>query len=325
MEDLSLQKIIAARKALRGKVLESPILPLYDTATSSGNPIIVKAECLQPSGSFKIRGATYFLSKLTRAQRKRGCIAYSTGNHAQAVSLAALKMNISTQIIMSQDVPSCKIEAVKKYGAQILFVEPSSEIRKQTAEEMAKKQNLILVPPYDHLHIIAGQGTIGIEIMDQTDPSAVFVAVGGGGLITGIAIAIKKINPKIKIIGVEPELENDAWQSFKYNTKITLQHTSNTIADAIRVQTLGQVTYPLMKKYVDEMIQVSEDSIAEATLELIEKTHLFVEPAGALAYAGARHYKKKFTTKKPVVVVASGGNTSIDFITGLKNRFPNEG
>lgn len=321
MDFISLQKIISARKILKGKIPQIPLLSLYETKTPSGNPILVKPESLLPSGSFKIRGATYFLSRLTAAQRKHGVVAYSTGNHAQAVALAAKKLRIAATIVMSKDVPECKIEATRRYGAQIIFTEPSSETRRETAEELAKKKGYILVPPYDSLDIIAGQGTIGLEIMDEVDPAAIFVPVGGGGLIAGIALAAKKLNPKVKIIGVEPELENDAWQSFKYNTKITLNHPTHSIADAVRVQTLGTINYPIMKKFVDEIICLSEEDIAEGTLELVEKSRLTVEPAGALAYAAAISYKKKFSTKKPVVVIASGGNTSLSSQAKLNDRY----
>ncbi len=317
MKELSLQKILTAKKALRGKILETPLLTIHSLTTQHGNPILVKAECLQPSGSFSIRGATFFLSKLTAAQRKHGVVTYSTGNHAQAVAHAAHKLHIPVTVVMSKDAPDCKIRAIQQYGAKIIFTEPLSDVRKRTAEDLSKSNNLVLIPPYDHVNIIAGQGTTGLEIMDQIDPAAIFVSIGGGALIAGVALAAKKMNPKVKIIGVEPELENDAWQSFKYHTKITLQQPSNTIVDAVRIQTLGNITYPIMKKYVDEIITLSEEDIVKATLNLIERTHLLVEPAGALAYAAALNYKKKFTTKKPVVAIASGGNTNLEFISKL--------
>jgi threonine dehydratase len=315
MLDIALEQFHAAREILKGKALLTPLVP-FCTNFSQANPIFFKAENLQPSGSFKIRGATYCLSLLSPEQRKKGVIAYSTGNHAQAVALAAQLLGIKATIVMSPDVPEFKVQATKNYGAEVVIV-PANE-RRPHAEELARSTGSYLVPPYDHPAVITGQGTIGLEILESMDPAAVFVPVGGGGLISGIAMAMKKSHSKAKIIGVEPELENDAWQSFESKTKVTLAKPSNSIADAVRVPNLGDLTFPLMMAYVDDMITVSEKQIAEATLQCL-KTHMIVEPSGALSLAGALVYKSNFSAQKPVVCIASGGNTTLDFLCKLKD------
>jgi len=280
-----------------------------------GNPIWIKAENLQPSGSFKIRGATYTLSLLSKEQKKAGVIAYSTGNHAQAVALAARSLGMKATIVMSRLAHSFKVEATQSYGAHIVYSEdPSSSAVRKLAESLARKEGAFLLPNYDHPDVIAGQGTIGLEILDAIDPEAVIVPIGGGGLIAGIATAVKKKKPNIRMIGVETELENDAYQSFQKGHRVSLPGPSDSIADAIKIQTLGDLPYPIICKYVDEIVQVSEEQTVEATLLCLDKAHLVVEPSGALALAAALAYKKPLLSQKPVVCVASGGNFPLFYL-----------
>lgn len=301
MLDIALEKFQAARAALVDKALVTPLVPYpYEF------PIYLKAENLQPSGSFKIRGATYCLSRLTPQQRAKGVIAFSTGNHAQAVALAAQQLGIKATIVMSHDALDFKISATRRYGAEVIMV--SLDERVLVTETLAKEKGYYLIPPFDHPDVVTGQGTIGLEILDEMTPAAVFVPVGGGGLIAGIATAIKKSNPSVKIIGVEPELEDDACQSFKSGTLVRGTASSTTIADAVKIPCLGTIPYPLIRTYVDDIITVSEKQIAEATLNIVKKTHLLVEPSGALALAGACIYKP---IQGPVVCIASGGNTTL--------------
>lgn len=316
MIDISLEKIKEAKRALSGNAITSPLIPL-NTLENEKNPIYLKCENLQPSGSFKIRGASYSISTLSEEQKKKGIIAYSTGNHARACAWAAKKAGIRARIVMSPDAPSFKIEAVQALGAEIIMTEPSSEKRRQVAEELAEKNGYYLLAPYDSEPVITGQATIGLEIMEQIEPACVFVPVGGGGLISGIATAIKKLNPNVKVIGVEPDLEDDACRSFKTGNLVYLSSASKSIADAIKVLALGHMTFPIIQKYVDDMVSVSEEQIKEATLLLHQKSHLVVEPAGALALASALSYKGKFPEGKPIVVVISGGNTSLSFLQSL--------
>lgn len=318
MIDISKKKFQEAYTLLKSKQLSTPLVPLNMTNGPQGHPLLLKAECLQPSGSFKIRGATYCLSNLNEKQKKAGVITYSTGNHSQAVALAARRLGIRSTIVMSPDAPEFKIASTKAFGAEVILTEPSSDKRREVAEQLAKSKGLTLVPPYDHPDIITGQGTIGMEIMDALQPAAVFVPVGGGGLIAGIAMAIKQKNPSVPVIGVEPEWENDAYQSFYSGQLVSLPEASQTIADAIRVKKLGDMTFPLILNYVDEMMTVSEEQIAEATLLGIRETHLLLEPSGALGLAAALLYQNPLL-EGPIVCVASGGNTTLSFLHRLEN------
>lgn len=312
-----IDKIQSAYEIIEKKNLHTPIIKLHKTKTPQGNPIYLKAESLQPSGSFKIRGATYAMSQMTAEQRKAGVIAYSTGNHAQAVALAAKELGIYAVIVMSPNVPEYKIEATRNYGAEIVMTDPTSRIAK--TQELAKAKGYYYIPPFDREDVIAGQGTIGLEILEQIDPAAVFVPVGGGGLISGITLAIKHSRPDIKIIGVEPELENDTYQSFKAKKRVKLDKTSDSIADAIRVP-VGEITLPIILNYVDDMLTVSEAQIIDAVLLCINNAHLWVEPAGALGVAAAICYTGKMASDKPVVCVVSGGNMALPFFCQLTEK-----
>ena len=318
MSTISLENVQEARILLRGKAIITPLIEMLGVSTIQGNSIYLKAENLQPGGSFKIRGASYSLSRLTDVQRATGVVAYSTGNHAQAVALAAKQLGVAATIVMSPDVPISKVEATHRYGAIIVMTEASSQARRQKAEELAYSKGYNLIPPYDNIEVITGQGTIGPELLEQILPSAVFVPIGGGGLIAGIAATIKQLAPEVKIIGVEPEWENDAWQSFHSGHHVTLLAASQSIADAIRVQTLGNITYPLICQYVDDIVTVTEEEIAIATLMTMEKTRVLVEPSGALGLAAALKYQKPFSSKRPVVSIASGGNIPLNDLYNLQ-------
>lgn len=317
MQDIELKKIEEARLAIKGKALYTPLVPYTAETTPQGNPIYLKAECLQPSGSFKIRGATYCISLLSPKQRKAGVIAFSTGNHAQAVALAAKQLNIKATIVMSPDAHDFKIDATRSYGAEVIIA--SLEERQQVAQDLAETKGYYYIPPFNNLDVITGQGTIGLEILEQLTPAAVFVPIGGGGLISGIAVAIKKNNPKVMMIGVEPELENDAYRSFKSKKLEDEGGSSNTIADAVKIHSLGSLTFPLVCKYVDDIITVTEREIAEATIKCIESAHLITEPSGGLALAGALKYRSKMPAKKPVICIDSGGNTTLKLIQKISN------
>jgi threonine dehydratase len=316
MLNIPIKNFETAQEMLQKRGLRTPLVA-FGSTTSQGNKILFKAENLQPSGSFKIRGATYCLSLLSDEQKKAGVIAYSTGNHAQAVALAARLLGIKATIVMSPEAPAFKVEATRGFGANVVMSEPSSQARRRMAEELAKTHGYALIPPYDHADVITGQGTIGIEILKEIDPAAIFVPIGGGGLISGIALAVKQLNPSVKVIGVEPELENDAYQSFKLKKRVSLKGPSNSIADAIKVQTLGDLTYPLIAHYVDDIVQVSEEQIIAATLMHIEQSHLVVEPTGAIPLAAALNYSP-VSGNKPLICIASGGNIQLSSLCNLR-------
>jgi threonine dehydratase len=316
--NLELALIKSAQESIAGKVLLTPLVPVGGERTPGGNPIYLKAENLQPGGSFKIRGATYTLSLLNTEQRAAGVIAYSTGNHAQAVALASKQLGIRATIVMSPDAPGFKVEATRHYGAKVVMAASSSIARSQLAEQLATSEGLYLVPPYDNMHVMAGQGTIGLEILTQTQPAAIFVPIGGGGLIAGIAAAIKQVDKQVRVIGVESEWENDTYQSFYQGQRIGLPSASKSIADAIRVQTPGKLTFPLIRRYVDDIVTVSEQEIAAATLVAMKETHLLLEPSGGLGLAAALKYQHSLPEGRPVVGIASGGNTTLEALYHLQ-------
>lgn len=318
--NVEIASIEKARANLRDRALVTPVVPVMSTKTPDGNPIVMKAENLQPAGSFKIRGAIHTLSLLTPEQRRMGVIAYSTGNHAQAVALASRQLGISATIVMSPDAPAFKVEATQRYGARVIMAESSSQARRELAEQVALAEERYLVPPYDSLDVMAGQGTIGLELLEQSNPAAVFVPIGGGGLIAGVAAAIKQTEPAIRVVGVEPEWENDAYQSLQVGHRVVLPAASTSIADAIRVQMLGDLTYPLICRYVDEIVMVSEQEIAAATLMAMHETHLMLEPAGALGLAAALKYERVLPAERPVVTIASGGNTTLEMLYQLQEQ-----
>jgi threonine dehydratase len=309
---VSIDTITAAQRVLRGHVLQTPLAPAGRLKTDGGSPILLKAENLQPTGSFKVRGATYKLSHLTAEARRRGVIAYSTGNHAQAVARAANRLGVRATIVMSPDVPHHKIDATTQWGADVVMAEPTSQARRDLAERLARDRSLILIPPYDDVDVITGQGTVGLEILEQTSdaPLAVIVPIGGGGLIAGVGAAIKQLAPQVQVIGVEPELENDAWQSFHSGARVRLTGASASIADAIKVQTLGDLTYPMILRYVDDVVTVSEPQINQAVAQAAVEVHLVLEPSGAVALAAATRYAGQHSADRPVIAVASGGNTT---------------
>lgn len=299
----SLQKIQAQLEAAG---LKTPVRAATISVNGRSRTIYLKAENLQPTGSFKIRGATAAVSNLSAEQRSRGVVAYSTGNHAQAVALAAQRTSVPATIIMSPDVPAEKIDGTRRYGVDVLMAEPTSEARRKLAEQHASEHRLALIPPYDDYTVISGQASIGIEIMSQCKPSAVFVPIGGGGLIAGIAAAIKQLSPATRVIGVEPEWENDAWQSLRKGERVALSSPSQTVADAIKVQLIGEKTFPLIQRYVDDIVLVSEQQIINAIPFAEQHTGASVEPAGAVAVAAAL-WK---STEQDVVAIVTGANIS---------------
>jgi threonine dehydratase len=312
-------EVISAWTLLKRRLPSSPLLPF-----SKDTNILLKAESLMPTGSFKIRGATYCIARMDIASRKRGVVAYSTGNHAQAVAKAACDAGIRATIVMSEDVPPAKMEATRSYGATVVMAACSSKSRREVAEKLALDSNATLIPPYDHADVIAGQGTVAVELFHQLGgrkPSAVYIPVGGGGLLAGIAIALRTLSPLTRVIGVEPELEDDACRSFRSRQLVTTSAPSASIADAIKVQCLGTLNFPLIKRNVDQMVTVSEVAIKAALFDCFYGNRLVVEPSGAIALAAARAHKREDShpdlADSPVVAIVSGGNTTAAFLQQL--------
>jgi threonine dehydratase len=317
--DVAPDRLRDARCAIAAHLRPTPLVDVDGRYSLGGNPILLKAESLQPGGSFKIRGALNVIIGLLPEQRRQGVIAYSTGNHARAVAMAARQFGASATIVMSPDAPAAKIDATQRLGAKIVMAEPTANARRALAEALAREHALSLIPPYDHLGIIAGQGTLGLELLDagMPRPAAVFVPIGGGGLIAGVAACIKQLDPTIKVIGVEPEWENDAGQSFRHGARVALDGPSASMADAIKVQTLGDLTFPLIQRFVDDIVSVTEDEIADAMRVAVTASRLVLEPAGAVALAAALSYSRPESSGMPLVAIASGGNVETGRLCSL--------
>lgn len=269
----------------------------------------MKPESLQVTGAFKLRGAFNKLLSLTDAERARGVVAHSSGNHAQAVAYAARSLGIPAVVVMPRGAPSIKIELTQSYGAEVVLVGNASEERARKSAELARERGLTPVPPYDDLNVIAGAGTIGLEILaDLPQVGTVLVPVSGGGLISGVAAAIKRQNPAVQVIGVEPEAAADARASLRAGQRVTFsaEQVAQTLADGLRVQQVGELTWPHIQAFVDDILTVSEDEIREAVRDTTLKAHLTTEPSGAVTIAAAQ--RELGNLKGPVVAVLSGGN-----------------
>jgi threonine dehydratase len=287
----------------------SPVL--RDMRVDADRHLFLKPENQQPIGAFKLRGAYNNIAALSEEDRKRGVITYSSGNHAQGVAWAARALKTKSVIVMPNNAPAIKREATAKLGAEIVIVGPGSEERKVKAEELAAHHGYTIVPPYNDEKIIAGQGTIGLEILeDLPNVETILSPVGGGGLISGIAAAIKLTNPKIKIIGVEPELAADAQASLHAGKIVQFsgEQVSRTIADGLRTQSIGPINFEHIQKYVDDIITVSEDEIREAMKLLAANPATIAEPSGAVATAGFLFHRNQLPNAKITVAIISGGN-----------------
>ena len=299
---ITLDEIKAARARIAPYVAETPIVAM----TPSG--LRLKAESLTAVGAFKIRGAFNALLGLDEDARKRGVVAHSSGNHAQAVAYAARALGIPATIVMPSNAPQTKVAGVRRCGAEIVVVGPASLERAARAKALAAERGAALIEPFDMLEIMRGTGTIGLEILEQApDVTTVFAPVSGGGLLGGLAAAIKLGRPEVKVIGVEPELANDAFQSFRAGelVSITAEQASRTIADGLRVQRLGARTWPHIRAFVDDIVTVSEAAIRAAVRRIAGEARLVAEPSGAVAAAGALATGADLKTS---VAVLSGGN-----------------
>ena len=290
--------------------------------------LFLKLENLQPIGAFKLRGAYNKVASLSADDRRRGVISYSSGNHGQGVAYAARALGVKAIIVMPGNAPKNKLEATAALGAEIVTVGPGSEERRLCAEELAAEHGYAIVPPYNDEKIIAGQGTVGLEILeDLPDVETVLVPVGGGGLISGISAAIKLSNPelrrtKIKVIGVEPELAADAQASLRAGRIVSspAEQVSQTLADGLRTQSIGAINFEHIRAYVDDIVTVSEDEIREAMRALSGNAKTLAEPSGAVAPAAFLFHAAELPDTKINVAVISGGNIDSKLLAELRNR-----
>ncbi len=306
---VELQDIFDAHKRIRDYALWTPVMTSSTIDKLIDCQIFFKCENFQRAGAFKFRGALNTVSQLTKDERKRGVIAHSSGNHAQALALAASIMKIKATIVMPKNSPQVKIDATRGYGAQIVFCENSIESRVEVANKLVETHNYVLIHPYNDERIIAGAGTATLELIEEVDElDYIFAPVGGGGLLSGTSVAAKGLCPKSTVIGVEPANADDAFRSFR-DGKIYPSVNPNTIADGLRTQ-LGEVTFHIIRKFVNSIIKVSEEEIVEAMKLFWERMKIVVEPSGAVSLAGLVKMKDELNDKR-VGVIISGGNIDL--------------
>jgi threonine dehydratase len=306
---LTLEDIQLAQRRVRGVALRTPLVP-YPHA-EEGRALYFKAENLQPTGAFKLRGAYNKISSLLPDERSRGVVAHSSGNHAQAVAYAARSLGVRAVIVMPRGAARVKLDATIAFGAEVVLVGDDSAERTRKAEELAAEHGYVPVPPYDDETLMAGQGTVGLEILhDLPEVETVLVPVSGGGLIGGVAAALKLSRPEVRVIGVEPELAADARASLKSGRLVEFpaEQVGRTIADGLRVRKLGEAPFEHVRAFVDDIITVTEDEILEAMRRLVLKVRLVAEPSGAVPFAAHLFHRDELPDTRINVVVVSGGN-----------------
>jgi threo-3-hydroxy-L-aspartate ammonia-lyase len=331
---VSLDEIGTAARRLRGVAVRTPLIPFTGSAKGA-NTLLIKPESLQPTGAFKLRGAYNAVYAVTRdldsCVLPDGVVAHSSGNHGFAVAYAARLLGISAAIVVPKNAPAVKTGAIESTGAELVRVEPTFAARIAATDEIARVRRYHPVAPFDDRDVIAGQGTVGLEIAEdltagpeQRPPAAVFVPVSGGGLISGIAVAVKALLPGTRVIGVEPDLAADARDSLRAGTRVawTSAQTGRTRADALRVEQVGELTFPHIQAYVDDIVTVTEDEMLDAIRRLARQARLIAEPGGAAAVAAAlyRDVAELGITAdadQPVVAVLSGGNVDPALLTEI--------
>ena len=305
---VTLKDIQQARSLLQGIAVRTPLVLCR---LSDDRQIYIKPENLQPIGSFKLRGAYNKISSLTPEERKRGVIAHSSGNHAQGVAFAARALGVKATIVMPSTAPKVKLDGTRALGAEIVLVGPVSLDRIKKAEELEHERGLVPVPPYNDEKIIAGQGTLGLEILeDMPDVELVLVPIGGGGIISGISTAIKESGSRAKVIGVEPEFAADAQASLRSGKiqSVSGESAARTTADGLRTQSVGEINFEHIRKYVDGILTVTEDEIRHAMRRLLFSARALAEPSGAVTTAAAMFHADELPASRKTVAILTGGN-----------------
>ena len=301
------QKIQAARRRLAGIANPTPVVTSRTLNKRTAASVFLKCENFQRVGAFKFRGAYNAVSQLSEKEKARGVLTFSSGNHAQAIALSGFLLGVQTTVVMPDDAPATKRAATEAYGARVIAYDPRKESRESIAQALQAETGATLIPPYDNLNVIAGQGTAALELVAETNGiDVLLVPCGGGGLLSGSAIAAKASTPACRVIGVEPELADDATRSF-YSGKLHTVDNPPTIADGTRTPSLGSITFPLVRQFVDDMLTVSEQDIVEAVRFLFYRLKLVVEPSGALGVALLLK-KDKPVLQGNIGIIISGGN-----------------
>jgi threonine dehydratase len=315
---ITLEDVRLAQRRVRGVALHTPLVPCPHG--EEDRALYFKAENLQPTGAFKLRGAYNKISSLSPEERSRGVVAHSSGNHAQAVAYAARSLGVRAVIVMPRGAELVKLDATTAFGAEVVLVGDDSAERTHKAEKLADEHGYVPVPPYDDETLIAGQGTVGLEILkDLPDVETVLVPVSGGGLISGVAAALKLSRPEVRVIGVEPELAADARASLKSGRLVEFpaEKAGRTIADGLRVRKLGDAPFEHVRAFVDDIIAVSEDEILEAMRRLVLRVRLVAEPSGAVSFAAYLFHRDELPPTRNNVAVVSGGNVEPHLLAGV--------
>jgi threonine dehydratase len=308
--------VAAAAQRIAGVAHRTPVMTSLTVDARTGASVFFKCENFQRMGAFKFRGAYNALSNLDDAHRRAGVVAFSSGNHAQAVALAGRLLGIPATIVMPLNAPAVKLEATKGYGAEVVTYDSHTQDREQIARDLAEKRGLTVIPPFDHPHIVAGQGTAAQELIEDVGGlDYLLVPCGGGGLISGCAIAANHLSPGVKVVGVEPAAGDDVTRSFKSGTLQSV-HNPDTIADGARTSSAGAVTFPLILQHVHEMLTVTDAELARAMFYIWERMKIVVEPTGALG-AAALFEGKLDARGKRVGIIVSGGNVDFKSVAKL--------
>jgi threonine dehydratase len=321
---VTLKDIREAQSRIQGIAVRSQLIEACIPQTSSaqdGRRLYLKPENLQPIGAFKLRGAYNKIASLSPEERSCGVITYSSGNHGQGVAYAARALGAKAVIVMPNNAPAVKREAAASMGAEIVVVGPGSLERQTRAEELAAQHGYVIVPPFNDEKIIAGQGTMGLEILDDLPAvETVLVPVGGGGMLSGVAAAIKLSKPSTKVIGVEPELAADAQASLRSGKIVysSAEQTSQTIADGLRAQSIGTITFEHIRRYVDDILTVTEDEIRQAMQWLATNPKTVAEPSGAVAVAGVLFHRDQLPKTIMNVAIISGGNVDPQMLQEIR-------
>ncbi|HEU0177325.1 MAG TPA: threo-3-hydroxy-L-aspartate ammonia-lyase [Blastocatellia bacterium] len=307
---LTFNNILEARERLQGVAHRTPVLTSRQFNEHSACEVFFKAENLQRAGAFKFRGAYNKLASLTDEGRKRGALAYSSGNHAQATALAARLLGIQVAIVMPQDAPQIKVAATRAYGAEVIFYDRYRESREEIGERISRERGMTLVPPFDDYAVMAGQGTAALELLEEVpELDLLLVPTSGSGLLAGCAVAACHMRPQIRVFGVEPEAGNDTWQSFRKGERVEIP-VPKTIADGLQVTAPGKLTFPIIRELVEDILLVNDQELISTVRFVLERMKVLVEPSGAAAAAAVFHHKFDFTGKR-VGVLLSGGNVDL--------------
>ena len=308
--------VVAAAGRLQGHAHRTPVLTSRTLDEEFGGQVFFKCENLQRMGAFKFRGAFNALSRFSPAQCRAGVVAFSSGNHAQAIALSARLLGMPATILMPHDAPAAKVEATRGYGGTVVSYDRYREDRERIGRALAEEQGLTLVPPYDHADVIAGQGTAARELFEEVGAlDALFVPLGGGGLLSGCALATRALAPDCSLYGVEPEAGNDGQQSFRSGAIVHIE-TPRTIADGAQTQHLGQLTFPIIRRDVSDVLTASDAELVACMRFLAERMKLVVEPTGCLGFAAARRMQADLRGKR-VGILLSGGNVDLERFCGL--------